>query len=153
MELQTDAELIRNTIYKTAAMMDELGKTAVTDKVAMVNLRSNQLACRAADRAIQIHGASVTPATSTSSTSTATTGGTASLRAPTSSSCVASRAGCSISDHREERLWEPRSVFWSVLYVWTVHMLSYCDERHSFGSPAPPHVHCSTLDIDRQELP
>ncbi|MBV6755096.1 acyl-CoA dehydrogenase family protein [Rhodococcus opacus] len=55
-ELQTDAELIRNTIYKTAAMMDELGKTAVTDKVAMVNLRSNQLACRAADRAIQIHG-------------------------------------------------------------------------------------------------
>lgn len=55
-ELQTDAELIRNTIYKTAAMMDDLGKTEVSDKVAMVNLRSNQLACRAADRAIQIHG-------------------------------------------------------------------------------------------------
>lgn len=55
-ELQTDAELIRNTIYKTAAMMDELGKTEVSDKVAMVNLRANQLACRAADRAIQIHG-------------------------------------------------------------------------------------------------
>ena len=55
-ELQTDAELIRNTLYKTAAMMDELGKTAVTDKVAMVNMRANQLACRAADRAIQIHG-------------------------------------------------------------------------------------------------
>lgn len=55
-ELHTDAELIRNTIHKTATQMDTGGKTAVSDKVAMVNLRSNQLACRAADRAIQIHG-------------------------------------------------------------------------------------------------
>ncbi|MFD4972925.1 acyl-CoA dehydrogenase family protein [Streptomyces sp. NPDC058424] len=55
-ELQTEAELVRNTIHKTAAMMDEYGKTAVSDKVAMVNMRGNQLACKAADRAIQIHG-------------------------------------------------------------------------------------------------
>ncbi|EWT07786.1 acyl-CoA dehydrogenase [Intrasporangium chromatireducens Q5-1] len=55
-ELQTEAELVRNTIYKTAWMMDELGKTGVSDKVAMVNFRSNQLACNAADRAMQIHG-------------------------------------------------------------------------------------------------
>jgi acyl-CoA dehydrogenase len=55
-ELQTEAELVRNTIYKTAWMMDELGKTGVSDKVSMVNFRSNQLACDAADRAIQIHG-------------------------------------------------------------------------------------------------
>ena len=55
-ELQTDAEFLRNTIYKTAWLMDTGGKTAVTDKVAMVNLRGNQLACRAADRAIQVHG-------------------------------------------------------------------------------------------------
>lgn len=55
-ELQTEAELVRNTIYKTAWMMDELGKTGVSDKVSMVNFRSNQLACNAADRAIQIHG-------------------------------------------------------------------------------------------------
>ncbi len=55
-ELQTDAELIRNTIHKTAAQMDAHGRTSVSDKVAMVNLRANQLACRAADRAMQIHG-------------------------------------------------------------------------------------------------
>src|SRR6185437_8205724 len=36
-ELQTEAELVRNTIYKTAWMMDEQGKTGVSDKVAMVN--------------------------------------------------------------------------------------------------------------------
>lgn len=55
-ELQTEAELVRNTIHRTAWMMDKLGKTGVSDKVAMVNFRSNQLACNAADRAIQIHG-------------------------------------------------------------------------------------------------
>lgn len=55
-ELQTDAEFLRNTLYKTAAMMDQQGKTGVTEKVAMVNMRANQLACRAADRAMQIHG-------------------------------------------------------------------------------------------------
>lgn len=55
-ELQTDAELVRNTVYKTAWLMDEHGKTAVSDKVAMVNIRGNQLACRAADRAMQVHG-------------------------------------------------------------------------------------------------
>jgi acyl-CoA dehydrogenase len=62
-ELQTDAEFLRNTLYKTAWQMDQAGdgasteaKTIVTDKVSMVNYRGNQLACRAADRAIQIHG-------------------------------------------------------------------------------------------------
>jgi alkylation response protein AidB-like acyl-CoA dehydrogenase len=55
-ELQTEAELVRNTIYKTAWMMDEYGKTGVSDKVSMVNFRGNQLACDAADRAMQIHG-------------------------------------------------------------------------------------------------
>ena len=55
-ELQTEAELIRNTILKTAWEMDVHGKTAVSDKVSMVNVRANQLACNAADRAIQVHG-------------------------------------------------------------------------------------------------
>jgi acyl-CoA dehydrogenase len=55
-ELQTEAELVRNTIHKTAWEMDVHGKTAVSDKVAMVNVRGNQLACNAADRAMQIHG-------------------------------------------------------------------------------------------------
>ena len=55
-ELQTEAELVRNTILKTAWDMDVRGKTAVSDKVAMVNVRANRLACDAADRAMQIHG-------------------------------------------------------------------------------------------------
>lgn len=55
-ELQTEAELVRNTIMKTAWEMDVHGKTAVSDKVSMVNVRGNQLACNAADRAMQIHG-------------------------------------------------------------------------------------------------
>jgi alkylation response protein AidB-like acyl-CoA dehydrogenase len=62
-ELQTDAEFLRNTLRKTAWEMDQAGdgasteaKTSVTDKVSMVNYRGNQLACNAADRAIQIHG-------------------------------------------------------------------------------------------------
>jgi alkylation response protein AidB-like acyl-CoA dehydrogenase len=62
-ELQTDAEFLRNTIYKTAWQMDQAAdgasteaKMSVTDKVSMVNYRGNQLACRAADRAMQIHG-------------------------------------------------------------------------------------------------
>jgi acyl-CoA dehydrogenase len=61
-ELQTEAELVRNTLYKTAWQMDEGGgastiaKVSVSDKVSMVNYRSNRLACDAADRAIQVHG-------------------------------------------------------------------------------------------------
>ena len=61
-ELQTEAELVRNTIYKTAWEMDQQGgastsaKVSVTDKVSMVNYRGNRLACDAADRAMQIHG-------------------------------------------------------------------------------------------------
>jgi alkylation response protein AidB-like acyl-CoA dehydrogenase len=31
-------------------------KVSVSDKVSMVNLRANRLACDAADRAIQVHG-------------------------------------------------------------------------------------------------
>jgi len=55
-ELQTEAELVRNTIMKVAWEMDVHGKTAVSDKVAMVNVRGNRLACDAADRAMQVHG-------------------------------------------------------------------------------------------------
>src|SRR6185437_6750076 len=62
-ELQTEAELVRNTLYKTAWETDAAGdgastsaKTSVSDKVSMVNYRANRLACDAADRAIQVHG-------------------------------------------------------------------------------------------------
>ncbi len=63
-ELQTEAELVRNTLYRTAWQMDQgqaggastSAKVSVTDKVSMVNYRANRLACDAADRAIQVHG-------------------------------------------------------------------------------------------------
>ncbi|HLH67331.1 MAG TPA: acyl-CoA dehydrogenase family protein [Solirubrobacteraceae bacterium] len=61
-ELHTEAELVRNTLYRTAWEMDRLGgattaaKVAVTERVSMVNYRANRLACEAADRAIQVHG-------------------------------------------------------------------------------------------------
>ena len=55
-ELQTEAELVRSAIARTAWLMDQGGRTSVSDKVAMVNVRGNRLACAAADRAMQIHG-------------------------------------------------------------------------------------------------
>ena len=61
-ELHTEAELVGNTLYRTAWEMDRLGgastaaKVAATERVSMVNLRANRLACEAADRAIQVHG-------------------------------------------------------------------------------------------------
>jgi acyl-CoA dehydrogenase len=57
--LQTEAELVRNTIYKTAWLMDQLDTKelpTISDKVAMCNYRGNALVCEAADRAMQIHG-------------------------------------------------------------------------------------------------
>ncbi len=55
-ELETDAEMIRNLIYKTAALMDERGHMEVSHLVSMSNYRANRLVCQAADTAIQVHG-------------------------------------------------------------------------------------------------
>jgi acyl-CoA dehydrogenase len=58
-QLQTQAELVRNTVYRVAWEMDQLDRkqyTTITDRVSMCNYSANQLACEAADRAIQIHG-------------------------------------------------------------------------------------------------
>jgi len=59
-ELQTDAEMLRLLIYKTAHDMDSMPKTEVaqklSDKVSMCNYRANRLVCEAADRAMQVHG-------------------------------------------------------------------------------------------------
>jgi acyl-CoA dehydrogenase len=55
-ELQTEAELVRNTVRRTAWEMDARGRTSVSDKIAMCNVRGNRLACDAADRAMQVHG-------------------------------------------------------------------------------------------------
>jgi len=55
-ELETEAEMLRNLIYKTAALMDERGHMEVSHLVSMSNYRANRLVCQAADTAIQVHG-------------------------------------------------------------------------------------------------
>lgn len=55
-ELQTQAEMLRALIHKTAWQMDEYGPFSVSDKVSMCNYIANRLCCDAADRAMQVHG-------------------------------------------------------------------------------------------------
>jgi acyl-CoA dehydrogenase len=55
-ELQTQCEMLRALIHKTAWSMDRYGAFSVSDKVSMCNYWSNRLCCEAADRAMQVHG-------------------------------------------------------------------------------------------------
>jgi alkylation response protein AidB-like acyl-CoA dehydrogenase len=55
-EIQTECELVRSLVHKTAWQMDRGHHMDVSDKVAMCNYRGNRLACDAADLAIQVHG-------------------------------------------------------------------------------------------------
>jgi len=59
-ELATQAEMLRQLIYKTAWEMDRMPKQDVekhlSDKVSMCNYWANRLVCEAADRAMQVHG-------------------------------------------------------------------------------------------------
>ncbi|MFV0532243.1 MAG: acyl-CoA dehydrogenase family protein [Cumulibacter sp.] len=55
-ELQTQAEMLRALIHKTAWAMDKYGAFSVSDKVSMCNYFANRLCCEAADRAMQVHG-------------------------------------------------------------------------------------------------
>jgi alkylation response protein AidB-like acyl-CoA dehydrogenase len=55
-ELQTQAEMLRALIHKTAWGMDTCGPLSQSDKVSMCNLVANRLCCDAADRAMQVHG-------------------------------------------------------------------------------------------------
>jgi alkylation response protein AidB-like acyl-CoA dehydrogenase len=55
-ELQTQAEMLRALIHKTAWQMDTYGPFSVSDKVSMCNYVANRLCCEAADRAMQVHG-------------------------------------------------------------------------------------------------
>jgi alkylation response protein AidB-like acyl-CoA dehydrogenase len=55
-ELQTECEMVRTLVYKTAWELDRGHHMDVTDKVSMCNYRANRLVCDAADRAIQVHG-------------------------------------------------------------------------------------------------
>jgi acyl-CoA dehydrogenase len=55
-ELQTQCEMLRTLIQRTAWQMDTYGRFSVSDKVSMCNYWSNRLCCQAADRAMQVHG-------------------------------------------------------------------------------------------------
>ena len=55
-ELQTQCEMLRALIHKTAWMMDKYGAFTQSDKVSMCNYWANRLVCEAADRAMQVHG-------------------------------------------------------------------------------------------------
>ena len=55
-ELQTQCEMLRALIHKTAWGMDTYGAFSQSDKVSMCNYWSNRLCCEAADRAMQVHG-------------------------------------------------------------------------------------------------
>jgi acyl-CoA dehydrogenase len=55
-ELQTQCEMLRALIHKTAWQMDTYGPFSVSDKVSMCNYWANRLCCEAADRAMQVHG-------------------------------------------------------------------------------------------------
>jgi len=55
-ELQTQCEMLRALIHKTAWLMDERGAFSQSDKVSMCNYWANRLCCESADRAMQVHG-------------------------------------------------------------------------------------------------
>jgi acyl-CoA dehydrogenase len=59
-ELNTEAEMLRWLIYRTAWEMDRMSGPEIqlylSDKVSMCNYRGNQLVCNAADWAMQVHG-------------------------------------------------------------------------------------------------
>lgn len=55
-ELQTQCEMVRALLYKTAWLMDKYGAASQSDKVSMLNFWANRLCCEAADRAMQVHG-------------------------------------------------------------------------------------------------
>ena len=62
-DLHTEAEMLRNTVRKAAAALDDQGGEMITESrssisqlVAMCNYTANDLVCRAADQAMQVHG-------------------------------------------------------------------------------------------------
>lgn len=55
-ELQTQCEMLRALIHKTAWQMDTYGNFMASEKVSMCNYIANRLCCDAADRAMQVHG-------------------------------------------------------------------------------------------------
>lgn len=56
MELQTQCEMVRALLHKTAALMDAHGAASQGARVSMLNFWANRMCCEAADRAMQVHG-------------------------------------------------------------------------------------------------
>ena len=100
-ELQTEAEMLRGLVHKTAWLMDRTDHMKVSDKVSMCNYRANRFVCNAADTAIQVHGGSGYTRAKPfelqlgTSTSTGTTGATASPKDRRRSRSATSPATCS----------------------------------------------------------
>src|ERR1700730_1581869 len=55
-ELQTQCEMLRALIHKTAWGMDTHGAFSQSERVSMCNYWANRMCCEAADRAMQVHG-------------------------------------------------------------------------------------------------
>ena len=55
-ELHAECEVIRNYIFRTAWKMDRADPAGFSDEVSICNYLANNLVCRAADFAMQVHG-------------------------------------------------------------------------------------------------
>ena len=55
-ELQSQCEMLRALIHKTAWYMDRDGPFTQSQQVSICNYQANRLCCDAADRAMQVHG-------------------------------------------------------------------------------------------------
>ncbi len=55
-EMHAEVEIVRNYVFKTAWEMDRTPHEEMSDQVGIANFRSNRLACKAADLAMQVHG-------------------------------------------------------------------------------------------------
>lgn len=55
-ELHAEVELVRNYIFRTAWKMDRQDPATMSDEVSICNYKANNLVCRAADLAMQVHG-------------------------------------------------------------------------------------------------
>lgn len=54
--LHAQCETIRNYVFRTAWRMDRMPPADITDEVSICNFMANDLVCRAADFAMQVHG-------------------------------------------------------------------------------------------------
>ena len=55
-ELHAECEVIRNYVFRTAWKMDRQDPATMSDEVSICNYLANNLVCRAADFAMQVHG-------------------------------------------------------------------------------------------------